>query len=292
MAEPGDALHEDTYAALTDETRVRILLALADQYDAAWSSGWLTFSELRERVGVEDTSRFSYHLDELQDEFVVKADGRYRPRVAALEITSAIRAGTYDDESVAVDRQQIKYECPHCGQSLFAKYRDHHLYVGCPDHGAAIAFPVPPRAVSGRTLVEVINLSLQKHSCDVRLLRNGVCPRCWGSAAISFPRESVPESYLVDDVAYGTAACDDCWLSYPIPLAYAVLGHPAIETLYAEYGLGPADAQIGPHDLARVSTVEYPDGETPAVRITVGLGEDTLVLDLDEGCGLRDSWRQ
>ena len=48
MAEPGDGSQEDTYAALTDETRVRILFALADQYDKAWSSGWLTFSELHD----------------------------------------------------------------------------------------------------------------------------------------------------------------------------------------------------------------------------------------------------
>lgn len=292
MAEPGDSSHEETYAALTDETRVRILIALADQYDEAWSSGWLTFSELRERVGVEDTSRFSYHLDELQDEFVAKVDGRYRPRVAALEIVSTIRAGTYDDESVVVDRQQTDYECPHCEQSLVARYRDHYLYVGCPDHGAAIAFPTPPRALSGRALADVINLSLRKHACDVRLLRDGVCPRCWGSAAISFPRESVPESYLVDDAAYGTARCDDCWLSYPIPLAHVVLGHPAVETLYAEHGLGPADAQVGPRNLERVTDVDYPDEERPAVRLTVELGEETLVLNLDETCGLREHRRR
>jgi DNA-binding transcriptional ArsR family regulator len=292
MPGQGDGSREDIYATLADETRVRILLALANHYDGAWSSGWLTFSELREEVDVEDTSRFSYHLAELQDEFVIKDDGRYRPRVAALKVVSAIRAGTYDAESVAVDRQQTEYNCPHCDRSLIARYRDHYLHVGCPDHGAAVAFPTPPRALSGRTLVDVIDLSLRKHSCDVRLLRDGVCPRCWGSAAISFPRGSVPESYLVDDVAYGTAACADCWLSYPIPLAHVALGHPGVEALYAEHGLGPADAQIGPHDLARVSTVDYPDAEPTAVRLTVELGEDTLVVTLDETCDVRDSWRR
>ena len=125
----------------------------------------------------------------------------------------------------------------------------------------------------------------------MRLLREGVCPRCWGSAAISFPRETVPESYLIDDVAYGTATCDDCWLSYPLPLAHAVLGHPAVETLYADHGLQPADAQIGPHDLARVSDVDYQDGATTAVRLTVGLGEDTLVLNLDHSCRVQDFQR-
>ncbi|WP_394345691.1 ATP-binding cassette domain-containing protein [Halogeometricum borinquense] len=131
MADLGGSSYDDTYAALTDETRVQILFALADQYDEAWSSGWLSFSQLRERVGVADTSRFSYHLDALQDELVRKIDGQYRPRVAALEIVSAIRAGTYDGETVTVDRRQTEYQCPHCEQSLVITYQDHLLYVGC-----------------------------------------------------------------------------------------------------------------------------------------------------------------
>lgn len=292
MTEPEDGWHDGTYAALTDGTRLRILLALAERYDEAWSSGWLSFSELRERVGVEDTSRFSYHLDELQDEFVRKVDGRYRPSVAALEIVSALRAGTYDDGGAAIERQPTEYDCPHCEESLVASYRDHRLYVGCPDHGAAVAYPTPPRAAADRSLAAVVDLSLRKHAADVRLLRQGACPHCWGTAGLSFPRESVPESYLLDDAVYGTAACDACWLSYPIPVAHTVLGHPAVETLYAEQGLGPAAAQLGPHDLARVTDVVLPGSEQPAARLTVGLDNGPLVLELDGTGSVRDHWRR
>lgn len=291
MSDPGEASREDTYAALTDETRVRILFALAERYDEAWSSGWLSFSELRERVGVADASRFSYHLDQLQDGFVRKEDGQYSPRVAALEVVAAIRAGTYDGESTVVDRLETDYECPHCERSLVARYRDHLLYVGCPSHGAAVAYPTPPRAVADRSLEDVVELSLRKHACDVRLLRDGVCSHCWGTAGFSFPRDSVPDSYLLDDVPYATAACDVCWVSYPIPVAHTVLGHPAVERLYADHGLGPADAQIGPRDLARVSDVTHRDDESPTVRLTVDLGDGPLVFELDENCTVRDHWR-
>ncbi|WP_313693128.1 DUF7351 domain-containing protein [Halorarum halobium] len=283
---------DDTYAALTDETRVRILLTLAERYDEAWSSGWPSFSQLRERVGVADTSRFSYHLDALQDEFVRKVDGEYRPRVAALEIVSAIRAGTYDGADVAVETRRTDYECPHCEQSLVAAFRDHQVYVGCQSHGAAIAYPAPPRAVAGRTLEEVIDLALRKHASDVRLLREGACSRCWGAAGLSFPRDSVPDSYLLDDVPYATATCEACWVSYPLPVAHTVLGHPAVETLYADHGLGPTDAQIGPHDLARVGDVVSREDESPAARLTVGLEDEALVLELDEGCTVLDHWRR
>lgn len=122
---------ESTYAALTDETRVRILLTLADQYDEAWSSKWPTFSELREQVDVEDTSRFSYHLSELQDDFVQKVDGRYHPRIAALEVVAAIRAGSYTtqngDKKYEIEERETEYVCPHCDRNLVAAYREHHL---------------------------------------------------------------------------------------------------------------------------------------------------------------------
>lgn len=288
MTDSGEHSYDDTYAALTDETRLRILFALAEQYDEAWSSEWPSFSELREHVGVEDTSRFSYHLDGLQDEFVRKVDGTYQPRVAALEIVSTIQAGTYDDGEVAVAERETDHECPHCDRALVTTYRDHHLYVGCPDHGAAIAYPTPPRALEDRTIDDVIDLSFRKHAGDVRLLRDGVCPHCWGTAGLSFPRESVPESYLITDVTYATARCDGCWLSYPLPVAHTVLGHPAVETLYAEHGLGPTDAQIGPQALSRVSDVTLPETESPEARITIALSDQSLVVELDDTCTVSD----
>ena len=291
-----DSTREAAYAVLTDETRVRILFALADRYDEAWSSEWPTFSELRTQVGVNDTSRFSYHLTELQDEFVRKVDGRYLPRVAALEIVAAIRAGTYGearagDEESDIEQREIDCECLHCDQALVATYRNHQLYVGCPEHGAAVAYPTPPRAARSRTIDEVIDCSLRKHACDVRLLREGVCPHCWGTANLSFPRDSVPDTYLLDDVPYATAACDICWLSYPIPIAHTILGHPAVETLYANCGLGPRDAQLGPHDLARVSDVSLSERDSPAARIVVELRDNQVVFDLDGTCSVLDHRR-
>jgi len=289
------SVREARYAALTDETRIQILLTLADQYDEAWSSEWPSFSELREQVGVEDTSRFSYHLSELQETFIQKVDGQYRPRVAALEIVSTIRAGSYDkaasDEGPGIARQETEYDCPHCDRDLIAAYQNHQLYIGCPDHGAAVAYPSPPQVSKTRTLQEIIDSSLRKHACDVRLLRDGVCPYCWGAASLSFPRQSVPESYLHQGIPYATADCNACWVSYPIPLAHTILGHHALETLYAEYGLGPRDAQIGPYDLAGVSEVSVSDGESPAAQVTVKLDDEGLVFNLNENCTVLDSQR-
>ena len=61
----------DTFTLLSNETRVRIVVAL----DA--SEAGLRFSELRARVGVRDAGRFNYHLERLRGRLVTKSDDGY-----------------------------------------------------------------------------------------------------------------------------------------------------------------------------------------------------------------------
>lgn len=75
------ALSPDTKTSLcslmADETRMRILQALyAVDSDSAQSDG-LSFSTLRQRVAVEDSGRFNYHLDQLTTDLVTKRDDQY-----------------------------------------------------------------------------------------------------------------------------------------------------------------------------------------------------------------------
>ncbi|WP_459193611.1 DUF7347 domain-containing protein [Halosimplex sp. J119] len=62
----------DTFTLLSNETRVRILAALADADAEA-----VRFSDLRTRVDVTDSGQFNYHLDRLRGELVAKTDDGY-----------------------------------------------------------------------------------------------------------------------------------------------------------------------------------------------------------------------
>lgn len=62
----------DTFRLLSDETRVRILVALAESPDAPQG-----FSELRSRVGMTDSGQFNYHLDRLRERLVTKTHDGY-----------------------------------------------------------------------------------------------------------------------------------------------------------------------------------------------------------------------
>lgn len=97
----------DALAALADETRLAILRELADA-DAP-----LSFSTLRERVGVRDTGRFNYHLTELCGYFVRDVDGGYELGYAGDRVVAAADGAAGDPTTVrpAGDDE----ECPVCG---------------------------------------------------------------------------------------------------------------------------------------------------------------------------------
>ena len=62
----------ETFTLLSDETRVRILVALAEHPDRLRS-----FSDLRSHVGVTDSGQFNYHLDRLCERLVARTDDGY-----------------------------------------------------------------------------------------------------------------------------------------------------------------------------------------------------------------------
>ena len=60
---------DEAFVTLGNETRIEILRALQD------AGGPLAFSELRDRVGVDDPGQFNYHLGKLAGHFVRKDEG-------------------------------------------------------------------------------------------------------------------------------------------------------------------------------------------------------------------------
>ena len=103
----------DALGALASEHRVAILreLAAADEP--------LRFSELRQRIGMDDTGRFNYHLGELRGRFVREVDGGYELGHAGERVVLA--AGDLDPEGAAAltDAYEGATDddaCPVCGE--------------------------------------------------------------------------------------------------------------------------------------------------------------------------------
>jgi len=108
LTDPTDAL-----SVLADETRLAILRALADADDP------LPFSRLRERAGVSDSGRFSYHLRQLCEYFVRETPEGYELGHAGARVIDATSAAGDDaptDPGVTPGDTPTG-ECPVCGEA-------------------------------------------------------------------------------------------------------------------------------------------------------------------------------
>jgi DNA-binding transcriptional ArsR family regulator len=109
--DPG-AVREDGLAALAalgNEHRIRILRALAAADEP------LSFSELRQRVGIDDTGRFNYHLNELCGRFV--RDGKAGYELGYTGERVVLAATDLDPEAATTAEDSNGGNCPVCGDS-------------------------------------------------------------------------------------------------------------------------------------------------------------------------------
>src|SRR6056297_2984300 len=170
---------EAAFAAVADELRVRILRELWDADEP------LSFSELRERVGVRDSGRFNYHLGELRGRFVEKAEdaGGYDLRFAGRKLVGGLHSGAYTEEAAPVGPQPVEGSCVACGGDLEAVYEDQVGKVDCTDcEVTLIQTGVPPAFVDGREddLAGAVDGYVRTTS---RSFLDGFCPTCSGTTA-------------------------------------------------------------------------------------------------------------
>lgn len=84
---PGEA-----FSMLGNETRVALLQTL-------WNVGRpITYSELKDHVGIRDSGRFNYHLDRLVGHFVDRVGGGYRLTVAGEQAVQAVNANMFTED--------------------------------------------------------------------------------------------------------------------------------------------------------------------------------------------------
>lgn len=112
MESPTDAL-----SVLGNEIRMSILRELAETNEA------LSFTELKERVGIRDSGKFNYHLTKLCAYFVRETDVGYELGHAGSRVISAAgyEKGETNTERVTEER------CPVCGATECEKLFHVHL---------------------------------------------------------------------------------------------------------------------------------------------------------------------
>jgi hypothetical protein len=122
-------------AFVEERSRRREALDPEDRDDITDDVVLLSFSELWDAVGIEDSGRFNYHLDKLVGRFVHRTPKGYMLTVAGHRLAGSIVAGRYDTTAAAPER--VDRYCPACGSQLTAMYTGGALSLLCEnDHGS------------------------------------------------------------------------------------------------------------------------------------------------------------
>lgn len=191
-AGPEEKDPDEAFALLGNETRVQILRELG-----ATDDGTLSFSELRDRVGIERGQNFNYHLNRLLGHFVGKVDDQYQLRPAGRRVVEAILSGSMTD-SPQIDRTEIDFMCWYCGTpTIELSYRDEIVTLYCADCGGNYgnssetfgmatpadsdrlgAMTLPPAGIKSRSPRDVAQTALSRYLLEMESIVANVCPRC------------------------------------------------------------------------------------------------------------------
>lgn len=276
---------EAIFSVLGDETRLEVLLELANRFEPDVTAMEVPFSELRRAVGVEDAGRFNYHLDKLQDTFVQKGEYGYRPTLAALEVASSIYAGRYAAE--ATDRTaETEYDCQECGQPLTIYYEQEVLYLACEADHSPFSFPVPRGAAAGRSITELLDVALRRAATNLELARNGLCPRCWGHASVALSVETEEYPGPGDERHRADVTCERCWLDYHVSAVASVAHSPPAVAFWEDHEIDSHEIFLSDPDVLQRSGATLRSSNPVRFDVRFVLEDAELSLVVDERGGI------
>jgi DNA-binding transcriptional ArsR family regulator len=275
---------DDAFGALGDEHRIRILreLGAADEP--------LSFSELRSRVDLRDSGQFNYHLNQLRDRYVEKAEDGYQLTRAGLRVNGAVVASAYAaGESLGPER--AVNDCPVCGAEREVVYEDSALRVHCTEHDDHRGLsPLPPGATADRDLEELFHLGAKLNRHYTELVVDGTCPQCFGRTDVRVSDDG-PLAEDRDGRYAFYADCESCGFPWGGPVGSVVTRHPAVVAAYRERGVNLRERTFLPHEFQPPAVesetplrlrVDVPGSEGGDPLVGVAADETATVVDVTE----------
>lgn len=285
----------DSFAVLANETRLSTLLVLWEAEYGAGDTNRLSFSALRDRVGMRDSGQFNYHLDHLTDQFVRKTDEGYALTQGGARIIRTVLAWEHSEDP-RIDPTEIDRPCPFCGAPVRIRYEEELVEVECTDcegggaalQNALLRGPLPPAGVATRTPDEVLSVTTIYHLNITAAMLRGVCPVCTGT--VDRRLELCSDHAPVDGSCptcrgrfLGTVhmACQVCHAPNTAPSWLAVMDHPDVVSFFHDRGVNLwADLWDGLFYHGADAAEAPVRFEPPTVRVTLEVDGDQLNVDL------------
>lgn len=278
----------DIFRLLADDTRVDILRAVAvaqydlDQVDSGAAE--LAFSEIYDRVDVENSSKLSYHLGELAGTYLRKTDDGYSLSHAGERIVRFILAENYGSPE-SFGPEPVDGVCIFCGAEALEASLSHQFFrIDCTACEQQVAGqPITPAQVRTRGTDALVQSVKRRSAEDARLIRQRLCPEC--GAQLSVEVAEVPASALPEaDSFVVRSTCDACLREYNSPLTYSAVYHPASIAFHWERGVDVTARGLWEfHEYVYEGrwTSEQVASDPDEYEVVLRHGEDAVRLYLD-----------
>lgn len=290
---------------LGSDTRIGILKALGE------APGPLSFSTLRESVGVGDSGRFNYHLDKLEGTFVAQTEEGYVLLESGRRVVEAIFSGVLTDDP-AVERIHIDRPCSYCGAPIEVRVSPGAILsfcTQCPgsfgestasgtrrpaERGYLGKLALPPAGFQDRTPEEIYEAAQVWGHLELLSVANGVCPRC--SARLEHELEVCADHAVDEDLcaACGNrrpvmvdSGCTNCIFRARGDLGIMLYAHPAVQAFKVGHGHNLVAPEAGANPLSN-RTDEILSAEPFAAVSTYEYEGDTLVVEIDDSLTITD----
>jgi hypothetical protein len=213
----------EAFAILGNEIRLEIIRVLwragaAYEYDDGSDAvEMVSYSELKNEVGVDDNGKFNYHLSELAPHFLRRTDDGYRLSNAGKQIARTVIA--VSGAGSLEFSQELDERCPLCGAGVVVKYEDQWLRVRCTEcyglfgdqapAGTLFLTNYPAAGLTARDSEHALAAGLYRCALDITYLMYGICRECAGTISSSV---TVCD---VHDIKNGQP-CDTCGTPFPV----------------------------------------------------------------------------
>lgn len=285
-------LPDEAFNALGNTVRIRILRALGE------ADNVLSYTELRDRVGLDEGDRFNYHLDRLVGHFVTKSEKGYELRQPGRAVVQAVLSGAIT-EAPRIERTRIDASCQLCGAPVEIRYKEDRVETFCTEcpgvwgphkqgeTGYLGGRFLPPAGIQDRSPVQTYRTAWARTTGDILSMGQGVCPAC--SAQLEY------EILLCDDHDRTVEFCESCNRRYAARIDWncsncifgtestfpvCVVTNTDLLAFMLSNGLNPID----PDEIAPVQRVfsDYEEAivssDPPEIELTFSAGTGSVTL--------------
>ncbi|WP_435065608.1 winged helix-turn-helix domain-containing protein [Halobaculum sp. EA56] len=296
-ADEADLDPAEAFALLGNETRIDILQALHEATTAREDDTPVPFSELYDRVDLDDSAHFNYHLKQLLDHFVRKVECEgvdapddcsegYAFRTPGWKVVRSVFAGTFTGRS-ELGPFDAPGACYECGGDLEATYANELLTIACEECGRTpVNYSFPPGGLADRTPEEFLDAfhhHVRHHYC---LAADGVCPECMGRMETTVETDTAVPGQEVA-VRHVCERCDNRLTS---AVGVNLLDTAPVLTFFSERGVDLTTEPFWTHPWTVSDVHTTVVGEDPLrIRLDLPCDGDVLRVTVDETLEVLDA---